>query len=117
MIKKEFLNLVPNFHLQPKFDLLTKKSEIEILHQSLCQLEKDKLLILYPKLKDHNVEGLKDHIPHNRNKKIPTKITRKESWFHKKILSKTKTNSQLAWQPLLKNVYVYVHLVPKMLAT
>lgn len=61
--------------MQSKFDFLTRKTAIGLLLQSLCHLEKLKLITLHPKLKDLlKVEGLKYHIPRNRNKNIPTKL-------------------------------------------
>ena len=40
--KEDFLNLGLNYHLQPKYDHLTKKIEIELLYQKYCKPRTEK---------------------------------------------------------------------------
>lgn len=80
--QKGFLNLGPNCYLQPKFDLFTKKSEIEILHQSLSQLKVHRDIAVHTDMRDDlKAEGLRNCSSHNNYNNILTtklKITAKE---------------------------------------
>ena len=52
-IEKEFLNLGLNYHLQPKYDKLHKETELEVLYNNLCNLDKEKKIMLDPRIVDH----------------------------------------------------------------
>ena len=61
--EKEFLNLGLNYHIQPKYDKLHKKTELEVLYNSLTDLEKDKKITM-----DHRiVEQLASESTKHRN--------------------------------------------------
>ena len=50
--EKEFLNLGLNYHLQQKYDKLTKETEIEALYQNLLRLEEQNKIEIDPRLPD-----------------------------------------------------------------
>ena len=65
--EKRFLNLGLNCHLEPKYDKLCKKVELEILYQNLLQLESRNLISVQPELADQlRAESTKHrNIKHN----------------------------------------------------
>ena len=50
--EKEFLNLGLNCHIEPKYNKLHKKVEIEVLYQNLLKLESKQEITIDPKLAD-----------------------------------------------------------------
>ena len=64
--EKEVLDLGLNCHLQPRYDKLNKKIEIELLYQSLLKLQEDNKVTIDPNLQEHlRAESTKHR---NRNK-------------------------------------------------
>ena len=61
--EKDFLNLGLNYHIQPKYDKLHKRTELEALYNSLTDLEKDKKVIMEPRI----VEQLASESTKHRN--------------------------------------------------
>ena len=51
--EKQFLNLGLNCHLEPKYDKLHKKVELEVLYQNLLNLQTRDIITINPKLADH----------------------------------------------------------------
>ena len=69
----EFLNLGLNYHLQPKYDHLTKKTEIEMLYQNILNLEEKNEVVVNPDISNFLVaESSK-----NRFVKAPSKFSKK----------------------------------------
>ena len=48
--EKEFLNLGLNYHIQPRYDRLHKQTEMEILYNSLLDLEKQNKISINPRM-------------------------------------------------------------------
>ena len=72
--EKEFLNLGINFHLQPKYDRLTKKTELELLYNNLVNLgNKNKITINQDLQEQLASEGTKHRNRYNRNQ-LPTHL-------------------------------------------
>ena len=70
--QKEFLNLGPNCHLKTRFDPVNKKTEIEMLFQSISKLQTEGKITVDPNLRDLlKAEGLK-----NRSTKCNSILTK-----------------------------------------
>ena len=66
--EEDFLNLGLNCHLQPKYDRLTKQTELEILYQRLLELEAKKVITIKPELADQlRGEGVKHRNPRHQS--------------------------------------------------
>ena len=63
----EFLNLGLNFHLQPKYDKLTKHVELEVLYQNLLDLEKQNKITIDNNLADQLRSESTKHRCHRKN--------------------------------------------------
>ena len=50
--QKRLLNLGIKCHIQPKFDQIKKKTELEVLYKSILKLENDNKIIINPNLKE-----------------------------------------------------------------
>ena len=68
-----FLNHGLNYHLQPKYDHLTKKIEIELLYQNIVNLEQKNEIIVNPDISSF----LLAESSKNRHVKIPSKFSNK----------------------------------------
>ena len=71
--EKEFLNLGLNCHIEPKYNKLHKKVEIEVLYQNLLNLESKKVITIDPNLADQ----LRNESTKHRNVKRKTLLTPK----------------------------------------
>ena len=69
--EKDFLNLGLNCHLEPKYDTLHKKVEMEILYQNLLELQSKKEILVKPELADQ----LRAEATKHRNTKRKSLLT------------------------------------------
>ena len=71
--EKRFLDLGLNCHLQPKYDKLHKKTELEVLYQNLLKLESQKSIAINPNLADQlRAESTKHRNIQNRSILTPS---------------------------------------------
>ena len=71
--EKGFLNLGLNCHLQPKYQELHKKTELEILYQNLLKLDAQKIITIKPNLADQlRAESTKHRTTKNQSMLPPS---------------------------------------------
>ena len=59
--ERKCLNLGLNFHIQPKYDKLKKKTELELLYQQLLTLERSNKILFNEKLKEQLISESTKH--------------------------------------------------------
>jgi membrane-bound lytic murein transglycosylase len=74
-VQREVLNMGLNCHLQPKFDIITKKVEMEILYDSISQLVDDGKITINQNLK----EELRSEATKQRSQKC-SNVLSKQQW-------------------------------------
>ena len=72
--EKEFLNLGLNYHLQTKYDKLTKETEIEALYQKLLSLKEKGIIEIDPRLPDQLTSEATKHRTSKYHSTIPNRL-------------------------------------------
>ena len=70
--EKDFLNLGLNYHLQPKYDKLHKQTEMEVLYNTLLDLEREHKISMNPRIAEQlTAESTKHRNPHYKSSVTP----------------------------------------------
>ena len=96
--QKELLNLGPNVHIQTTYDPLKKKAELEMLYQSIIQLESDEKVKVQADLRDLlRVEGIKNRSTRNKIPILtkPLKQAAKELKSHPDVIVRRADKSNM----------------------
>lgn len=70
----DFLNLGLQYHVQPKYDKLTKQVQMEILYENLIQLEKESKISIEPTLPDQLASEANKHRNTKHKPTIPKSL-------------------------------------------
>ena len=80
--ERKFLNIGLTFHIQPKYDKLKKKTELEILYQQLLTLEKSNKTLFNEGLKEQLIS---ESTKHRNTKKFNSVLTNEMSAAAKEL--------------------------------
>ena len=113
--EKEFLNLGLNYHLQNKYDKLTKETEMEVLYQKLLNLRDKGVIEIDPRLPDQLTSEATKHRTTKYHSSLPKRLQQaaKNLRTNNDIIVRKADKSQ---SYVIMNKYDYVNRINQILA-